>query len=96
MTKKEQLLARTYPNFLLPENRLDKNKRNKDDPNYDPCSVFISPEEFKGLSDGMKRYWEIKRENMDKILLYRFGDWYVMYYDDLAMASKIIECCVVP
>lgn len=44
----------------------------------------------------MKRYWEIKKENMDKLLLYRFGDWYVFYYDDLDIASKIIDLTVVP
>lgn len=44
----------------------------------------------------MKRYWELKKNNMDKILLYRFGDWYVTYYDDLAICAKIIELSIAP
>lgn len=48
------------------------------------------------LSDGMKRYWDIKKDNMDKVLLYRFGDWYVTYYDDTAVCSQIFEMVVTP
>ncbi len=44
----------------------------------------------------MKRYWEIKKDNMDKILLYRFGDWYVVYFDDLSICSKIMELNITP
>lgn len=53
MTKKEQLLARTKPKFYLPENRVDKNKRKPEDPLFDPSTIFIPPEEFKQLTDGM-------------------------------------------
>jgi DNA mismatch repair protein MSH6 len=77
MTKMELLKIRDKPSFLLPENIMDKNMRKPSDPNYDPSSIFISKEEFSELTDGMKRYWEIKKNNMDKVLLYRFGDWYV-------------------
>lgn len=94
MTKKEQLLARTKPNFLLTEIRVDKNKRKPDDPLFDPSSIFIPPEEFKTLTDGMQRYWEIKKDNMDKILLYRYGDWYVTYYEDTNICAKIMELTV--
>lgn len=33
---------------------------------------------------------------MDKVLLYRYGDWYVTYYDDTAICSKIMELTVTP
>ena len=96
ITKKEQLMTKKSPDFMLEENRIDSKKRRPSDPNYDPSSVFISPEEFEALTDGMKRYWDIKKDNMDKIVLYRFGDWYVLYYDDLSIASKLIELTIVP
>lgn len=33
---------------------------------------------------------------MDKILLYRYGDWYVTYYDDTNICAKIFELTVTP
>lgn len=80
----------------MAENRVDAKMRKSSDPEYDPSTIHIPEEEFNAMSDGMKRYWEIKRNNMDKIMLYRFGDWYVVYYDDLAICSKIFELSVTP
>lgn len=94
MTKKEKLLAQVKPPFILPENRCDKNQRRPSDSHYDPTSLHISPEDFKQLTDGMKRYWEIKKDNMDKVLLYRFGDWYVTYYEDTVVCAKIFDLTV--
>ena len=76
-------MNRKPPSFILPEVRLDKNKRRPEDPEYDPTSVYISKDDYRVLSDGMKRYWDIKKNNMEKILFWRFADWYVVYYDDL-------------
>lgn len=78
------------------ENYQDGKQRTKDDPNFDPSTVYVPPEEFIELTDGMKRYWDIKKDNMDKILLYRFGDWYVTYFDDTAICSKIFDMVVTP
>ena len=44
----------------------------------------------------MKRYWDIKKNNMEKILFWRFGDWYVVYYDDLSICSKYLDMCITP
>ena len=66
------------------------------DPDYNHSTLYIPPEDFNSLTDGMKRYWEIKKFNMDKILLYRFGDWYVVYFEDLTICSKIMELNVTP
>ena len=96
MTKKEQLMTKKKPNFLMDEHRMDKNKRLPSDPLYDPSSIYIPSDDFKKLTDGMKRYWEIKQSNMDKVLLYRYGDWYVTYYDDTSICAKIMELTVTP
>ena len=33
---------------------------------------------------------------MDVVMLYRFGDWYVLYYDDLEICAKHITIMVTP
>ncbi|CDW88573.1 domain iii family protein [Stylonychia lemnae] len=98
MSKKDYLLERNkqYPNFLLPQNRLDGNKRKAEDPLYDPNTLHIPLEDMNKLSPGMKRYWDIKKNSMSQILLYRFGDWYIAYYDDLDACIKLFDMIVVP
>ncbi len=43
------------------------------------------------LSPMMKQYFEIKKQNPDKILFFRLGDFYEMFYDDAILASKELE-----
>ena len=39
----------------------------------------------------MRQYLEIKKKNMDKILMYRLGDFYEMFFDDAVTASKVLD-----
>ena len=48
------------------------------------------------LTPGMQRYWDLKKYAMDVVMLYRFGDWYVLYYDDLEICAKHITIMVTP
>ena len=90
------VLARKVPEFIHSHNRVDANQRRPDHPDYDPNSLYISPDEFLELTDGMKRYWNIKKNNMEKIMFWRFGDWYVLYFEDLHICSKYLELCITP
>ena len=65
-------------------------------PDYDSAKLEISAKEWKKLSPGMQRYWELKKDAMDSVLFYRFGDWYVLYYEDLELANKHLNVCVTP
>lgn len=42
------------------------------------------------LTPLMKQYWEIKSLQQDKILLFRMGDFYELFYDDAIKASPIL------
>ena len=96
ITRKEIIMSRKPPAFLLPENRLDKNQKRPTDPEYDPTSILISAQEYRDLTDGMKRYWDIKRNNMEKIIFWRFGTFYVVYYDDLTICGKFLDMAITP
>ena len=96
MTRKELVLNRKVPDFLQEKNRLDHMKRKPNHPEFDPNTCYISPEEFADLTDGQKRYWDIKKNNMEKIVFWRFGDWYVLYFDDLAVCSKYLDLAITP
>lgn len=42
------------------------------------------------LTPLMKQYWDIKTFHQDKILLFRMGDFYEMFYDDAVKAAPIL------
>ncbi len=44
----------------------------------------------------MQRYWEIKSKNFDKIVFYRWGEWFILYFKDAAIGSKILDLCIPP
>ncbi|MBK9293994.1 MAG: DNA mismatch repair protein MutS [Oligoflexia bacterium] len=39
----------------------------------------------------MKQYWDIKNQHPDKILLFRMGDFYEMFYDDAVKAAPLLN-----
>ena len=43
------------------------------------------------LSPMMQQYFDIKKQHPDKILFFRLGDFYEMFYDDAILASKELE-----
>jgi DNA mismatch repair protein MSH6 len=74
----------------------DEEGRRPDDPNYDPTTIYVPDEEFNKLTPGMQRYWEIKSKNFDKIVFYRWGEWFILYFKDAAIGSKILDLCIPP
>src|SRR5580658_4289657 len=43
------------------------------------------------LTPLMKQYWDIKSQHDDKILLFRMGDFYEMFFDDAIKAAPILN-----
>ncbi len=46
---------------------------------------------IEDLTPAMQEYYKIKRENPDKILLYRMGDFYETFFEDAVTMSKELE-----
>ena len=74
----------------------DEQERRPDDPDYDPTTLHIPETEWYALTGGMKRYWEIKSKNFDKIVFYRYGHWFTVYYQDSNICNKYIDLCIPP
>ena len=45
----------------------------------------------ENISPMMKQYIELKLKNKDKIIFYRLGDFYEMFFDDAILTSKLLE-----
>ena len=39
----------------------------------------------------MRQFWKIKSENFDKIILFKLGKFYEMFYDDAAVGNKYLD-----
>jgi DNA mismatch repair protein MSH6 len=39
----------------------------------------------------MKQYWDIKRENFDKILFFKIGKFYEIFYDDAILCHRLLD-----
>ncbi len=53
-------------------------------------SKEYSVEKDRKITPLMKQYLNIKKKHPDKIVLFRLGDFYEMFYDDAIEASKIL------
>jgi DNA mismatch repair protein MSH6 len=84
------------PWFTHPECIRDAQGRRPEDPNYDPSTLLIPDEDYRHMTPGMQRYWEIKSKNYDKIVFYRMGEWFILYYQDSEVSSKILDLCILP
>ncbi|MDZ7621168.1 MAG: hypothetical protein U5O69_01525 [Candidatus Competibacteraceae bacterium] len=38
----------------------------------------------------MRQYWEIKSAHADKLLFFRMGDFYELFFDDAVVAAPIL------
>jgi len=52
--------AKFGPWFTHKEHIMDAKEHRPDDPEYDSSTIFIPGIEWKKLTPGMQRYWEIK------------------------------------
>lgn len=44
----------------------------------------------KNMTPLMRQYWDIKNLHQDKVLMFRMGDFYEMFYDDAVKAAPIL------
>lgn len=39
----------------------------------------------------MKQYWKIKSENFDKIVFFKLGKFYELFYEDALIGNQLLE-----
>jgi DNA mismatch repair protein MSH6 len=84
-------LSDTTPYFATAEGCRDKNGRRPNHPDYDCTTLYIPPEELKKVSNVMRQYWQIKSENFDKIVLFKLGKFYELFYEDALVTNKYLD-----
>ena len=46
--------------------------------------------ESSSLTPMMEQYFRIKNEHKDTLLFFRLGDFYEMFFEDAAVASRVL------
>lgn len=53
--------------------------------------LLLKDIDISKLSQGMRQYVDFKLQHMDKIVFFRLGDFYEMFFDDAYTASNVLE-----
>lgn len=54
-------------------------------------ALLLKDIDLSRLSQGMRQYVDFKLAHMDKIVFFRLGDFYEMFFDDAIVGSKVLD-----
>ncbi len=54
-------------------------------------ALLLKDVDISKLSQGMRQYVDFKLKHMDKIVFFRLGDFYEMFFDDAYTASEVLD-----
>jgi len=46
---------------------------------------------MNNLTPAMKQYWTLKAENYDKLLLFKLGKFYELFYEDAILGNRLLD-----
>jgi hypothetical protein len=75
------------PPFLI--DLKDANMNPPDSPHYDPTTLYIPQKDYNQLSSTRKQYWDVKKNNFDKIVAIQIGSFYELFYNDAELGNKL-------
>ncbi|KAM8810267.1 DNA mismatch repair protein Msh6 isoform 1-T1 [Eudromia elegans] len=68
--------------WLQEGKRKDARRRRQEDPDYDPCSLYVPEDYLNKCTPGMRRWWQLKSQNFDAVIFYKVGKFYELYHMD--------------
>ncbi len=79
------------PVWLKADEIRDEKMRPKNHPDYDPSTVYIPKEEEVQFSPMFQQYWTLKKKIFDTILFLKFGNCYMIFFDDALTVRKELD-----
>lgn len=74
--------------FLQPDKIKDIKKRSKNDPEYDPKTLYVPDSFLKQQTPAMRQWWELKSKHYDAVLFFKMGKFYELFNMDAAIGVK--------
>ncbi|CAA9988785.1 DNA mismatch repair protein MSH6, putative [Plasmodium knowlesi strain H] len=86
-----------FPKWVQPQYIRDLNLRTPDNADYDSSTIWTPPQdhpwavEYKQAhyTPGMQQFWKIKSKNFDKIIFFKMGRFYEIFYIDACLMHTI-------
>jgi DNA mismatch repair protein MSH6 len=79
------------PEFLRYENLKDMNGKRPEDPDYDPTTLLVPDSFLKKQTQTQQQFWTFKMHNFDKVLFFKLGKFYELFFDDAIIGNKVLE-----
>jgi DNA mismatch repair protein MSH6 len=79
------------PQWAQREHCLDKQMRGPSHPFYDPTTLHIPESAWSKFTAPMKQFWRVKSDNFDKVVLFKLGKFYELFYDDAAVGNQYLD-----
>ncbi|XP_061331343.1 DNA mismatch repair protein Msh6 isoform X1 [Pezoporus flaviventris] len=68
--------------WLQEGKKKDARRRWQNDPDYDPCTLYVPEDYLNKCTPGMRRWWQLKSQNFDAVIFYKVGKFYELYHMD--------------
>ncbi|TRY50204.1 DNA mismatch repair proteins mutS family domain containing protein [Cryptosporidium tyzzeri] len=85
----------SLPSWVQLRNIRDSKGTRPLDPCYDPSTIWVpssnsreAKEERMHFTPAMEQYWELKKEHFDKLLFFKMGKFYELFYIDAYICQK--------
>ncbi|EHN03191.1 Msh6p [Saccharomyces cerevisiae x Saccharomyces kudriavzevii VIN7] len=69
----------------------DAQRRSKNDPEYDPRTLYIPSSAWNKFTPFEKQYWEIKSKMWDCIVFFKKGKFFELYEKDALLANALFD-----
>ncbi|XP_053317334.1 DNA mismatch repair protein Msh6 [Spea bombifrons] len=68
--------------WLQEDKRKDVRRRKRNDPDYDPSTLYVPDDFLNKCTPGMRKWWQLKAQNFDTVIFYKVGKFYELYHMD--------------
>ena len=69
----------------------DAKRRRPSDPDYDGTTIYIPPHEWNNFSGSMVQFWQIKEKNFEKVIFFKLGKFYEVFYSDAILCHQLLD-----
>eukprot|EP00743_Colponemidia_sp_Colp-15_P007292 GILK01007875.1.p1 GENE.GILK01007875.1~~GILK01007875.1.p1 ORF type:complete len:1396 (+),score=316.89 GILK01007875.1:569-4189(+) len=78
------------PYWITPEKIKDAKGRRPGDLDYDPTTLLV-PFRNEKFTPAMQQWWEVKAQHWDKIVFFKVGKFYELFYDDAVVCQRLLD-----
>lgn len=89
--KNQDEVMDALPDFLKPQNLRDCHGLRPEEDGYDDTSLYIPDHRWKEFTATMTQYWKIKQYNLEKIIFFKLGKFYEIFYHDAIICQKLLD-----